>query len=131
MWVNNDCFFVTDFQYETMQNSNCTWICPKCDVFNFLDSLFSERLNLENQNRFISLAKYGETRRHSTGTNNNKFVSGLKFWSINVSGIRSKKLELLSYLDFHQPYIVTIQEKIDSCISTSELFPDTCRYSIY
>ena len=27
MSVHNDCSFVTDFQYETMQNSSCTWIC--------------------------------------------------------------------------------------------------------
>ena len=47
------------------------------------------------------------------------FVSGLKFSSINVNGIWSKKLELLAYLDFYQPQIVAIQEtKIDSSIST-------------
>ena len=56
MWVHNNCSFVTDFQYETMQNSSCTWICPKCEFFNFSDSFFSEQLNLEDQNRFISLA---------------------------------------------------------------------------
>ena len=62
----------------------------------------------------------------------NKFVSGLKFSSINVNGIRSKKLELLAYLDFHQPQIVAIQEtKIDRSTSTSELFPETCPYNIY
>ena len=62
---------------------------------------------------------------------NNNFVSGLKFLSINVNGIRSKKLELLAYLDFHQPQIVAIQEtKIDSSISTSELFPETCPYNV-
>ena len=56
-----------------------------------------------------------ETRTPLTGSKNNKFVSGLKFSSINVDGIRSKKLELLAYLDFHQPQIVAIQEtKIDS-----------------
>ena len=105
-------------------------ICPKCEFFNFSDSFFSEQLNLEDQNRFISLAKDSETRSPSTGTKNNKFVSGLKFSSIN--GIRSKKLELLAYLDFHQPQIVAIQEiKIDSSISTSELFPETCPYNVY
>ena len=110
MWVHNDCAFITDFQYETMQNSSCTWICLKCEFFNFSDSFFSEQLNLKDQNRFISLAKDSETRTPSTGTKNNKFVSGLKFSSINVNGIRSKKLELLAYLDFHQPQIVAIQE---------------------
>ena len=132
MWVHNDCSFVTDFQYETMQNSSCTWICPKCEFFNFSDSFFSEQLNLEDQNRFIPLAKDTETRTPSTGSKNNKFISGLKFSSINVNGIRSKKLELLAYLDFHQPQIVAIQEtKIDSSISTSELFPETCPYNVY
>ena len=56
----------------------------------------------------------------------------MKFSSINVNGIRSKKLEFLAYLDFHQPQIVAIQEtKIDSSISTSELFPETCPYNVY
>ena len=40
MWVHNDCSFLSDSQYETMQNTNCTWICPKCDFFNFSDSFF-------------------------------------------------------------------------------------------
>ena len=71
MWVHNDCSFVTDFQYETMQNSSCTWICPKCEFFNFSDSFFSEQLNLEDQNRFISLAKDSEISTPSTGTKNN------------------------------------------------------------
>ena len=36
------------------------------------------------------------------------------------------------YLDFHQPQIVAIQEtEIDSSISTSELFPETCPYNVY
>ena len=87
---------------------------------------------MEDQNRFISLAKDSETRTPATGAKNIKFVSGLKFSSINVNGIRSKKLELLAYLDFHQPQIVAIQEtKIDSSISTSELFPETCPYNVY
>ena len=87
---------------------------------------------MEDQNRFISLAKDSETKTPSNGTKNNKFVSGLKFLSINVNGIRSKKLELLAYLDFHQPQIVAIQEtKIDSSIPTSELFPETCPYNVY
>ena len=58
---------------------------------------------MEDQNRFIPLAKDTETRTLSIGSKNNKFVSGLKFSSINVNGIRSKKLELLAYFDFHQP----------------------------
>ena len=41
-------------------------------------------------------------------------------------------MELLAFLDFHQPHVVAIQEtKIDSSIATSELFPETCPYSVY
>ena len=51
---------------------------------------------------------------------------------MNVNSIRGKKQELLSFLDFHQPHIVAIQEtKIDSSIATSELFPEACPYSVY
>ena len=87
---------------------------------------------MEDQNRFIPLAKDSETITPSTGTKNNKIISGLKFSSINVNSIMSKKLELLAYLDFHQPQIVAIQEtKIYSSISTSELFPETCPSNVY
>ena len=43
-----------------------------------------------------------------------------------------KKLELLAFFDFHQPHVVAIQEtKIDSSVATSELFPETCPYSVF
>ena len=43
-----------------------------------------------------------------------------------------QKLELLAFLDFHQPHTVAIQEtKIDSSIATSELFPESCPYNVY
>ena len=51
---------------------------------------------------------------------------------MNINSIRGKKLELLTFLDFHQPHVVAIQEtKNDSSIATSELFPETCPYSVY
>ena len=41
-------------------------------------------------------------------------------------------MELLAFLNFHQPHVVAIQEtKIDSSIATSELFPETCPYSVH
>ena len=61
------------------------------------------------------------SKASQTGSDKNKFITGLKFVSININSIRGKKLELLAFLDFHQPQIVAIQEtKIDSFISTSE-----------
>ena len=35
-------------------------------------------------------------------------LKGLKFVSININGIRDKKLEPLSFLDCHKPDIVAI-----------------------
>ena len=117
---------------EALENSNCTWICPKCDFFNFSDSFFADHLNVENQNRFDPLAYGSGTKASQAGSDKNKFISGLKFVSININSIRGKKLELLAFIDFHQPQIVAIQEtKIDSSISTSELFPESSPYNVY
>ena len=57
MWVHNGCLFITESQYETLQNTNCTRIGQKCEFFNFSNSFFDDQLNLENQNRFDLLTK--------------------------------------------------------------------------
>ena len=115
-----------------MNNTNCTWICPKYEFFNFSDSFFGEQVNLETENRFVPLTKEKKDRSSPCGTNKSSFISGLKFISMNINSIRGKKLELLAFLNFHQPHVVAIQEtKIDSSIATSELFPETCPYSVY
>ena len=106
---------MSDSEYETMQNSNCTWICPKCDFFNFTDSFFNEQFNLESENRFDLLAKGHDAKGHETKstetlTSKNTFISGLKFSSININSIRGKNLELLAFIDFHQSQILAIQE---------------------
>ena len=30
IWIHNECSFSAESQYETVNNTNCTWICPKC-----------------------------------------------------------------------------------------------------
>ena len=132
MWIHNECSFIAETQYETVKNKNCTWICPKCEFFNFSDSFFGEQVNLETENRFVPLTKEKKDRSSPCGTNKSSFISGLKFISMNINSIRGKKLELLAFFDFHQPHVVTIQEtKIDSSIATSELFPETFPYNVY
>ena len=132
MWIHNECSFIAETQYETVNNTNCTWICPKCEFFNFSDSFFGEQVNLETENSFVPLTKEKKDRSSPYGTNKSSFISGLKFISMNINSIRGKKLELLAFLDFHQPHVVAIQEtKIDSSIATSELFPETCPYTVY
>ena len=132
MWIHNECSFIAETQYETVNNTNCTWICPKCEFFNFSDSFFGEQVNVETENRFVPLTKVKKDGSSPCGTNKSSFISGLKFISMNINSIRGKKLELLAFLDFHQPHVVAIQEtKIDSSNATSELFPETCPYSVY
>ena len=111
IWVHNECSFLSDSQYETMQNTNCTWICPK------------------SENRFNPLGNSDKTK---SSTSKSKFIGGLKFFSININRIRGKKLELLAFHVLHEPQIVAIQEtKIDISISSSELFQETFPYSVY
>ena len=100
MWVHNKCSLVSDNQYENKQNSNCSWICPKCDFFNFSDSFFSDQLNLEEQNRFAPLSSDSScgTKTCESGTNKNKFISGLKFSSININSIRGKNSSCWHFL---------------------------------
>ena len=131
MWIHNECSLITESEFDSVKNTNCTWICPKFDFFNFSDSFFADQLNLENQNGFDPLANDSGTKSPQTGSNKDKFISGLKFVSININSIRCKKLELLAFLDFHQPQVVAIQEtKNDSSISTTELFPESCPYNV-
>ena len=49
MWIHNECSFIAETQYETVNNTKCTWICPKCEFFNFSDSFFGEQVNLETE----------------------------------------------------------------------------------
>ena len=98
----------------------------------FSDFYFGEQVTLETENRFVPLTKEKKDRSSLCGTNKNSFIRGLKFISMNINSIRGKKLELLAFLDFHQPHVVAIQEtKIDSSIATSELFPETCPNGVY
>ena len=106
MWIHNECSVIAETQYQTVNNTNCTWICPKWEFFNFSDSFFGEQVNLEIKNRFVPLTK--EKRSSPCGTSKSSFISRLKFISMNISSIRGKKLELLAFLNFHQPHVVAI-----------------------
>ena len=115
MWIHNECSFIAEAEYENVLKSGCTWICPKCEFFNFSDSLFVDQLNLMNGNRFDPLTKGKNDGISSNCTNQTNSLGGLKFISLNINSIRGKKLDLLAFLDVHNPHIVAIQEtKIDS-----------------
>ena len=77
--------------YETVNNTNCTWVCPKCEFFIFSDSFFGEQVNLETENRFVPLSKETKGRSSLCGTNKSRFISGLKFISMNINSIGGRK----------------------------------------
>ena len=58
----------------------------------FQTHFFADQFTLENQNRFDPLANDSGTKASQTGSDKNKFISGLKFVSININCIRGKKL---------------------------------------
>ena len=97
MWIHNECSFIAETQYETVNNTNCTWICPKCEFFNFSDSFFVEQVNLETENRFVPLTKEKKDRPSPCGTNKSSFISGLKFISMNINCIRGKKTGIAGF----------------------------------
>ena len=88
-------------------------------------------MNLETGNRFVPITKEKKDRSSPCGTNKSNFISGLKFISMNTNSIRGKKLELLAFLDFHQPLVAIQETKINNSFATSELFPETFPYSVY
>ena len=100
MWIHNECSFIAETQYEIVNNTNCTWICPKCEFFNFSDSFFGEQVNLETENRFVPLTKEKKDRSSPCGTNKSSFISGLKFISMNINSIRGKNWNCCLSLTF-------------------------------
>ena len=91
MWIHNECSFIAETQYETVNNTNYTCICPKGAFFNFSDSFLRAQVNLETENRFVPLTKEKRDRSSPCGTNKSSFISGLKFISMNINSIRGKK----------------------------------------
>ena len=114
LWIHNECSFISRDDYENVLTTRCTWICPKCDFFNFSDSFFDDQLNLMTPNRFDPLSKDRNVRLSSNSSketnSSNKTLGGLKLISININSIRGKKLDLLVFLEVHQPHFVAIQK---------------------
>ena len=69
MWIHSECSFIAETQYETVKNTNCTWICPKCEFFNFSGSFVGEQVRSETENRFVSLTKEKKDKSSPCGIN--------------------------------------------------------------
>ena len=35
MWIHDKCSLITESEFDSVENTNCTWICLKCAFFNF------------------------------------------------------------------------------------------------
>ena len=110
LWIDDECSFISEDDYENVLTTRCTWICPKC--FNFSD--FDDQLNLMTQNRFDPLLKVRNVRLSSNSSketnSSKKTLGGLKLIGININRIWGKKLDLLTFLEVHQPHVVAILE---------------------
>jgi hypothetical protein len=135
-WIHNKCSGIKSEEYKELQTSSATWICPTCDAMNFSDSFFENSNSIQTANKFEALNDQKNNIKPSIvpPNNNHRLThSKIKLMSININGIRGKKkLELPSFLEIEDPYIIAIQEtKIDRNIFTSELFPDNFNYDVY
>lgn len=119
---------IDEEQYKTIQSTNCTWLCPKCDTTN-TSSFRNSETSIANDNRFEFLSdSYVEKKTIPKTTRANS----IDIVSININSIRGKRLDLQAYLATENPDVVAIQEtKIDSSIPSNELIPDTLDYDIY
>ena len=108
MWIHTECSFISDAEYGTLENSICSWICPKYKVLNFSDFFFSELIEVENQNRFEPLSREKGNKSPTPDTTKPSVVKWLKVGNININSIRGKILEPLAFLDAHQPQVAAI-----------------------
>ncbi|CAG2224652.1 E3.1.11.2 [Mytilus edulis] len=126
-WIHNSCAIVSNDEYKNIQATNCTWICPLCDETNLSTSYSSTSSGIEINNIFDTLRNNKETHTCSRHI----YTSKITMVSININGLRGKKLELQAYLQTENPDIVALQEtKINNSIATNELIPDTLGYDI-
>ncbi|CAC5356462.1 unnamed protein product [Mytilus coruscus] len=134
-WIHNSCAIVSNDEYKNTQATNCTWICPLCDEKNLSTSYSNTSSGIETNNTFDIRKHNKETLSSSKCTSDKSrhiYTSKVRMVSININGLRWKKLELQAHLQTENPDIVALQEtKIDNGITTHELIPDTLGYNIY
>lgn len=137
LWVHNQCSGLSEHMYERMKQSCGVWICPSCGMPSFTSSFFDSP-SIEISNSFSSLTDVNDDievpRIASTPV---KCMSPLKseklrkreklkVISINVNGLRSKKLQLCELIHAEKPDILLCQEtKVDDSVSSIELFPES------
>ena len=72
IWIHNECSLITESEFDSVKNTNCTWICPKCDFLTFLIPFliiyytWKIKLGSIHQQRIvcIKLLKLGQIKRN-------------------------------------------------------------------
>jgi hypothetical protein len=80
---------------------------------NFSDSFFENSNSIQIANKFEALSDQKNNVKPSSVQpkyNHRLTHSKIKLMSININGIRGKKLELSSFLEIEDPDIIAIQE---------------------
>ncbi|CAC5377718.1 unnamed protein product [Mytilus coruscus] len=124
-WIHNSCAIVSNDEYKNIQATKCTWICPLCDDKNLSSTYLSTSSGIDTKNPVNAITNNRETPSSSICTsdkNRHIYTSKIRMVSINIVGLRRKKLELQAYLQTENPNIVTLQEtKINNIITTNEM----------
>ena len=127
--IHNNCALDTNY---SIQSSNCSWHCP-CPGCNFgnTSSFFSNKpSNILSNNIYQTLS--GAVPPENQIHNEPKFCRSIKVVSLNINGLRGKRLELQAFLASEEPEVVAIQEtKIDKGIMSNEMIPDFLEYEIF
>ncbi|KAJ8029979.1 hypothetical protein HOLleu_29537 [Holothuria leucospilota] len=139
-WIHNRCSLVDDSHYDHIQATNCIWMCPNCDNGNLSNtwgltapqtenSFHALNPDSGNAHSIPSIDGKSSARRPSGKTALKKEVSIV---SININGLRGKKLDLQTILSESNPDVVALQEtKIDSTVTNTELIPPCLEYEIF
>ena len=89
LWLHTLCAAVPINKYQEIQSTKCTWLCPKCDNKN-LSTDISNQPSLKLHNSFQSLLD--EAPQNPDLRDNFKFTSSISMLSINIHGLRGKRL---------------------------------------
>ena len=140
-WIHNGCSGLSHNMYEVLKNTSCSWICPQCGMPSFSSSFWSSN-SFSTSNSFSCLSDIGDdTAINDCGPvlasspvkqakRSILKIRGLKIMSVNVNGLRSKKLDICELLDTANPDILLCQEtRVDHTVYSSEIFPDG--YSVF
>ncbi|XP_048575802.1 uncharacterized protein LOC125557331 [Nematostella vectensis] len=144
IWNHAKCMDISIPSYESLANSSCLWLCPKCDASNFSETLLSAS-TLELSNSFIFLpsqtsspvakttprnSSTSSVLEHARKSSRPRHKQGLKVFNINFQSLKNKNCEFQAFLATESPDIVIGTETwLNPSVKTCEFFPSN--YSVF